>query len=110
MDRKGAIMTQLLESPAATVEPVTHDLKTAIVTLLESGGQLNMDADLACYSTKDGYYFVEYFLDEETVSNLNLTDREKKLLKDEDELMEIFDNAEEAVDFYLRLTGGRMMP
>lgn len=98
----------LLDEPK--VIPVTECLKTAILTLLENGGQLNMDADLACYSTHDGYYFVEYFFNENTVKSLNLTEREKKLLDDEDELIEIFDSPEEAVDFYLRLTNGKMIP
>lgn len=86
------------------------ELRDSIINLLENGGQINMDADLACYSTHDGYYFVEYFLSEETVQNLNLTPHEKKLLMDEEELVEVFDNSEEAADFYLRLTNGRMIP
>jgi len=94
--------TTLLEKP--------NVLKTAILTLLENGGQLNMDADLACYSTHDGYYFVEYFYNEETVGALCLTPHEKKLLEEEEELIEIFDSPEKAVDFYLRLTNGKMIP
>jgi hypothetical protein len=85
-------------------------LKTAILTLLNNGGQLNMDGDLACYPTHDGYYFVEYFFNEETVDALCLTAQEKNLLEEEEELVEIFDNPEEAVDFYLRLTKGKMHP
>ena len=95
----------LLDEPV-----VTESLKAAILTLLENGGQLNMDADLACYSTHDGYYIVEYFFNEDTVNKLNLTEREKELLKEEEELIEIFDSPEEAVEFFLRLTNGRMIP
>lgn len=89
---------------------MSEQLKNAMVTLLENGGQVNMDADLACYSTRDGYYLVEYFLSEETLGSLNLTAHEKKLLEAEEELVEIFDKATEAVDFYLKLTNGRMIP
>jgi len=102
-------MSEVLLDEQKTI-PVTECLKTAILTLLENGGQLNMDADLACYSTHDGYYFVEYFYNENTIKSLNLTEHEKKLLEDEEELIEIFDSPEEAIDFYLRLTNGRMIP
>jgi hypothetical protein len=89
---------------------MSTELRAAIITLLENGGQVNMDADLACYSTRDGYYFVEYFLNPDTVDTMNLTAHEKKLLDNEEELMEIFDKPEEAADFYMRLTNGRMIP
>lgn len=102
-------MSEVLLDEPKTIS-VGTELKTAILTLLENGGQLNMDADLACYSTHDGYYFVEYFYNESTIKSLNLTEHEKKLLEDEDELIEIFDSPEEAMEFYLRLTNGKMMP
>jgi hypothetical protein len=110
LDFKKEICPKSAPDLSAVPAVVGPDLKLALLTLLESGGQINMDADLACYSTKDGYYIVEYFLNEETVSSLNLTSQEKKLLKEDEELIEIFDNPEEAVNFYFRLTDGKMIP
>ena len=82
-------------------------LKSAIVTLLKRNQQIGMQCDLSCYMTHDGYYHVDYILCWETVGLLNLTEKERKILMDEEELVEIFDNAEEAADFYLRVSGGR---
>lgn len=83
-------------------------LKTAIVTLLKNRQQIGMDCDLACYQTHDDLFFVEYFLNPRTVGQLTLTDTERKTLMGDEELIEIFNTAEEAADFYLRLTGGRL--
>ena len=83
-------------------------LKSAIITLLESNQEIGMKCDLACYPTHDGFFFVDYILSEKTVDLLDLDDEQKKTLSEEEELIEIFDNAEEAADFYLRLTGGKM--
>jgi len=86
----------------------SDDLKTAIVTLLKRNQQIGMQCDLSCYPTHDGFFFVDYILCEETVSRLNLDANERQILKDEEELVEIFDNAEEAADYYLKLTDGRI--
>jgi hypothetical protein len=83
-------------------------LKTAIVTLLTNRQQIGMDCDLSCYQTHDDLFFVEYFLNPKTVGELTLTDVERRTLADDEELIEIFMTAEEAADFYLRLTGGRL--
>jgi hypothetical protein len=83
-------------------------LKSAIVTLLNRKQEIGMKCDLSCYSTHDGFYSVEYILCPETVTLLNLTDRERRTLMDEEELVEIFDNPEDAADFYIRLSGGRL--
>lgn len=85
-----------------------NDFKSTIVTILNSGSGLNMDADLTCYPTHDGFYFVEYFYSEETMPFLDLTDHERTLIMKEEELIEIFDDPEEAADFYLRLSRGNI--
>jgi hypothetical protein len=83
-------------------------LKSAIVTLLEKNQEIGMKCDLSCYPTHDGFFFVDYILTDETVDSLNLTPEERQSLMDEEELVEIFDNAEDAASFYLRLTGGKL--
>jgi hypothetical protein len=83
-------------------------LKTAIVTLLTNRQQIGMDCDLSCYQTHDDLFFVEYFLNPRTTDELTLTDIQRKTLTDDEELIEIFSTAEEAADFYLQLTGGRL--
>lgn len=93
--------TNVLEKP-------DDGLKTAIVTLLRRNQQIGMQCDLSCYPTHDGYFFVDYILCKDTVNRLNLDDTQKKTLRDEEELVEIFDTPEEAADFYLRLTGGKI--
>lgn len=90
------------------VQETMDSLKSAIVILLNNKQQIGMDCDLACYQTHDGLFFVEYFLNPRTVGELNLTDIERKTLADDEELIEIFTTAEEAADFYLRLTSGRL--
>ena len=84
-----------------------EDLKSAIVTLLNSNQEIGMKCDLSCYPTHDGLFQVDYILCEETVDLLDLTDKERKSLMDEEELVEIFDTAEEAAEFYIRISGGR---
>lgn len=93
---------------ASAVESPVEELKLAIVTLLKSNQQIGMQCDLSCYPTHDGYFFVDYILCEETVNQLNLNKREWRILKEEEELVEMFDTAEDAADFYLRLTRGKM--
>lgn len=83
------------------------EMKSAIVTLLKRNQQIGMQCDLACYPTHDGFFFVDYILCEETVNSLNLNDKERKILKDEEELIEMFETPEDAADFYLRLTSGK---
>ena len=83
-------------------------LKSAIVILLESNQEIGMKCDLACYPTHDGFFFVDYILCPETVTLLNLTEKERKMLTDEEELSEMFDKAEDAADFYLRLSNGKL--
>lgn len=84
-------------------------LKSAIVTLLSKNQEIGMKCDLSCYPTHDGFYLVDYILCPETVDFLNLKDEERKVLMDEEELVEMFNTPEEAADFYLRLTGGEMV-
>jgi hypothetical protein len=86
----------------------SEDLKVAIVTLLKQNQQIGMQCDLSCYPTHDGYFFVDYILCKDTVSRLNLDEKQQKTLRDEEELSEIFDNPEEAADFYIKLTGGKI--
>lgn len=83
-------------------------LKSAIVTLLESNQEIGMKCDLSCYPTHDGYFFVDYVYCEETVNLLNLDEQQRQIIKEEEELVEIFDNAPEAADFYLKLSNGKM--
>jgi len=91
------------------VDQETMDgLKTAIIILLKNRQQIGMDCDLSCYQTHDDLFFVEYFLNPRTIEELTLTDIERKTLVDDEELIEIFMTAEEAADFYLRITGGRL--
>lgn len=87
------------------VEP---ELKSAIVTLLEKNQEIGMKCDLSCYPTHDGYFFVDYILCPETVDLLHLEDQERQMLMEEEELVEMFDSASAAADFYLRLTGGKI--
>lgn len=82
---------------------VNETLKAAIVTLLKNRQQLNMDCDLCCYPSSDNYYHVDYIYSEESIGALNITERERQLIMDEEELLEIFDTPEEAAEFYLRL-------
>ena len=82
-------------------------LKSAIVTLLIRNQEIGMKCDLSCYPTHDGLFQVDYILCSETVNLLNLTAEERKSLMDEEELVEIFDNAEDAAEFYIRVSGGR---
>lgn len=82
-------------------------LKSAIVTLLNRNQEIGMKCDLSCYPTHDGLYQVDYILCDETVDSLNLTDNERKVLMEEEELVEIFDNPEDAAEFYIRVSGGR---
>lgn len=82
-------------------------LKSAIVTLLKQNQQIGMQCDLSCYPTHDGFFFVDYVLCKETVGLLNLTDQQRQMIQDEEELVEIFDNPEDAADFYVKLTGGK---
>lgn len=84
-----------------------EDLKTAIVTLLKKNQQIGMQCDLSCYPTHDGFFFVDYVLCKETVGLLNLTDQQRQMVMDEEELVEIFDNPEDAAEFYINLTGGK---
>jgi hypothetical protein len=86
---------------------VPVDLKSAIVTLLKQNQQIGMNGNLCCYYD-EGFYCVDYLYSEESSAILNLTDSERKLLRDEDELCEFCDTPEEAADFYLRLTSGKM--
>jgi hypothetical protein len=95
--------TTTLKRPVEQAE----NLKSAIVTLLNRNQEIGMKCDLSCYPTHDGLYQVDYILCEETVDSLNLTDKERKSLMDEEELVEIFDNAEDAAEFYIRISGGR---
>ena len=84
-------------------------LKSAIVTLLNKNQEIGMKCDLSCYPTHDGFFLVDYVLCPETVNLLNLKEQERKVLMEEEELIEMFDTPEEAADFYLRLTGGKMV-
>lgn len=86
----------------------SEDLKTAIVTLLKRNQQIGMQCDLSCYPTHDGFFFVDYILCKDTINRLNLDEQQQKTLKEEEELVEIFDNPEEAADFYLKLTNGKI--
>ena len=83
------------------------ELKSAIVTLLKGNQQIGMNCDLACYPDGTGFFWVEYILCKETVGLLNLTDQQKRMVMDEEELIEIFDNPEEAADLYIQLSGGK---
>lgn len=89
-------------------EEAMDGLRAAIVMLLKNRQQIGMDCDLSCYQTHDDLFFVEYFLNPRTIGQLTLTEVERKTLMDDEELIEIFSTAEEAADFYLRLTGGRL--
>jgi len=107
-------MTLLVEEEVTQVASISkesrkEDLKSAMVTLLRSKQQIGMDCDLSCYQTQDGYFQVDYILCEETVHLLHLDEEQERTLVDEEELIEIFETAEEAADFYLKLTGGRMI-
>ena len=88
-----------------TIE-VKKDLKEAIVTMLKEGQQIGMNCDLACYPSSDGFYQVDYLYSKETMNLLNLTEQERKTILDDEELVEIFETAEEAAEFYLRLSYG----
>lgn len=78
-------------------------LRTHLISVLKSGLAINMSADLACYPMGDGFYAVEYFLNEGIITLKNLTPEQLRLLEDEDEFIEIFEEAEEAVDFFLKI-------
>jgi hypothetical protein len=85
-----------------------NDLRSGIIAVLNGHGQVSRDADLTCYFS-EGLFCVDYIYTEETAELLHLTDSERKLVHEDDELIEYFENPEEAADFYLRLTGGRLM-
>ena len=85
-----------------------NDLRSGIIAVLNGHGQVSRDADLTCYFS-EGLFCVDYIYTEETAELLHLTDSERKLVHENDELVEYFDNAEQAADFYLRLTGGSIM-
>lgn len=87
----------------------TESLKSAIVTLLKTNQEIGMRCDLSCYPTHDGFFFVDYILCKETVDQLNLTETERKVLIDEEELSEMFDNADDAAEYYLRLSNGKII-
>ena len=79
------------------------ELKEAYVVTVKSGVGLDMMEDITCYPTSDGRFSVEYHLFEENFENLGLSAHQFNLLKEERELLEIFDSAEEAIDFFLKL-------
>jgi len=87
---------------------MSQALKEAIVTVLSQKQQIGMDCDLACYQDNDGFFHVDYLYSEDTVDVLNLDEQQKKIIHDEEELLEIFETPEEAADFYLKLTNGRI--
>ena len=78
------------------------DLKEAYVATLKSGIGLDMLEDITCYPTSDGF-LVDYNVHEENYESLDLAEHQFNLLKEEGELSEAFDSAEEAVDFFLKL-------
>jgi len=78
------------------------DLKEAYVATLKSGIGLDMLEDITCYPISDGF-LVEYYVHEENYESLDLAPYQFNLLKEEDELSEVFDNPEDAVDFFLKL-------
>lgn len=86
----------------------SEEVKAAIATVLSGRGQITMDGDLCCYHN-DGMYCVDYIYSQETAETLNFTELEKNLLKSEEELVEYFEKPEEAAEFYLRVTGGRLL-
>ena len=87
---------------------ISRDLseREVIVESLRFGNGVSSYGELlACYPTHDGWYYVDYVFSEGTIDRLNLTDREKRVIKDEEELQEVFETPEEAADFYLRVRG-----
>ena len=79
------------------------DLKEAYVATLKSGIGLDMLEDITCYPTSDGCFSVEYWVHEDNYESLDLTSHQFNLLKDEGQLLEIFDGPEEAIDLFLKL-------
>lgn len=80
--------------------------RDAIIESLKCGNGVSAYGELlSCYPTSDNWYYVDYIFSEETVDRLNLSDREKKIVKEEEELQELFPTPEEAADFYLKVRG-----
>jgi hypothetical protein len=80
--------------------------KSAIVASLKCGNGVSCYGELlACYPTHDRWYYVDYIFSAETIDKLNLTTSQRNLIKEEEELNELFETPEEAADFYLRVRG-----
>ncbi len=86
---------------------MSTDLEVAVVALLRSGQQICMDCDLACYPISDGFV-VDYLYSEETIDSINLSEKERKTVMDEEELVEYFETPEDAAVFYLKLSNGKL--
>lgn len=74
------------------------DFKQAVSLVVENGACVNLSADLAIYKC-GGNYCVEYWFDETTINLLNLTEEQKSTIKEDEELLEFFDNVDSAVEF-----------
>lgn len=78
------------------------DLRDAIIVVLENGGLVDVAADLACFKYGN-QYCVEYWYDERTVDLLEVTDSQRKEIRNDEELLEFFETPEEAADFCLKI-------
>lgn len=81
-------------------------VKESIVNLLKAGIQINFDANVSCYQDAEGHFNVEYWLEENAKSCLELTDEQKRMLEEEEELLEVFDEPEPAAEYFLKLWAG----
>jgi hypothetical protein len=80
--------------------------RDAIVASLKCGNGVSCYGELlACYPTHDKWYYVDYIFSTETIDKLNLTTSQRNLIKEEEELNELFETPEEAADFYLKVRG-----
>jgi hypothetical protein len=83
------------------------ELRAAIICILQNGGMVDVAVDLTAYKYGN-QYCVEYWYDKNSIDVLNLTAEQRKIIKDDDELLEFFDTPEEATDFCLKISNNRI--
>jgi thioredoxin 1 len=77
-------------------------MRNAVVTLLQAGHGVDMQADLSVYPT-EGSFLVECFLGDETLDLKGLKEEQIQQATETGEIAEYYSTAEEAADGYLEL-------
>jgi thioredoxin 1 len=77
-------------------------LRNAVVTLLQAGHGIDMQADLSVYPS-EGSFLVECFLGDETLDLKGLKEEQIQQATETGEIAEYYPTAEEAADGYLEL-------